>query len=171
MSVWCLCTSKSLGWNIFLMMTTFSCLFLASPCFSGLQSNCLHRQRHRQADPIMRNQFGASDWIYTTGLDARFRFVASIQFCGLSAYIYLRICACTPTKAVAFQSIFSSALCELLVLSLRHWIQYRMHRMHDFNMWRRPNPHLIISQFKRFFSNTVTLQFWSVPLERERGKK
>lgn len=40
-------TSKSLGWNMFLMMTTFSCLFLASPCFSGLQSNCLHRQRHR----------------------------------------------------------------------------------------------------------------------------
>lgn len=41
-----LCTSKSLGWNMFLMMTTFSCLFLKSPCFSGLQSNCLHRQRH-----------------------------------------------------------------------------------------------------------------------------
>lgn len=72
MSMWCLCTSKSLGWNMFLMITTFSCLFLASPCFSGLQSNCLHRQRHRQEDPIMRNQFGVLDWIYTTGLDAKF---------------------------------------------------------------------------------------------------
>lgn len=39
------CTSKSLGWNMFLMMTTFSCLFLTSPFFSGLQSNCLHEQK------------------------------------------------------------------------------------------------------------------------------
>lgn len=44
----CVRTSKSLGWNMFLMMTTFSCLFLTSPCFSGLQSSCLHRQIHKQ---------------------------------------------------------------------------------------------------------------------------
>lgn len=41
-------TSKSLGWNMFLMMMTFSFLFLASPCFSGLQSNCLQIPRHNQ---------------------------------------------------------------------------------------------------------------------------
>lgn len=45
-------TSKSLGWNMFLMMTTFSCLFLTSPFFSGLQSNCLHGQRHKQTGTI-----------------------------------------------------------------------------------------------------------------------
>lgn len=34
-------TSKSLGWNMFWMMRTFSCLLRASMAFSGLQSSCL----------------------------------------------------------------------------------------------------------------------------------
>lgn len=52
-----LCTSKSLGWNMFLMMTTFSCLFLASPCFSGLQSSCLHGYKNRRIrEPICVNE-------------------------------------------------------------------------------------------------------------------
>lgn len=47
----CVRTSKSLGWNMFRMITTFSCLIRFSPFFSGLQSSCLQKQRYSQQKP------------------------------------------------------------------------------------------------------------------------
>lgn len=47
-------TSKSVGWNMFWMITTRSCLLRSSAFFSGLQSNCLQTPAGKIRSPGRR---------------------------------------------------------------------------------------------------------------------